>query len=200
MPAGTMSASIWPFQGAARPAVTTRIDVGGARDVRDRVSGGAGHRRGSTRRRRRPRTRCARGEQRRRSSVAKRAGRSPRRCRGRRRSRSRPRSAKRPAVIGVPPVGHVARRLGEPLERVPGRARSRVPGRRRRTLSLAIAGHEFVVHELLAQSRLAELGREELEEGHFRRDHREMRRHGHGDAGLPRVRDDDKVVVGPPCA
>ena len=61
---------------------------------------------------------------------------------------------------------------------------------------LPVFENELVVCQLLPEARLAELRREELEERHVRRDHRELRRYGDRDPGLPSVRDDQSASVG----
>ena len=52
----------------------------------------------------------------------------------------------------------------------------------------------LVADELLAEARLAELGRQELEEGHVRRHHGELGRDRDRDPRLPGVRNDDPPV------
>ena len=54
---------------------------------------------------------------------------------------------------------------------------------------------ELVDSQLLAQPRLAELGRQELEERHVRRDRREVRRDRDRDARLPGVRHDQAAPL-----
>ena len=77
------------------------------------------------------------------------------------------------------------------LDPEPGRLPERRAGRRRR---------RAVVHKLLAQPRLAQLGGQELEERHLRRHHRQLGGDRDRDPGLPRVRHDEQVALRPPSA